>query len=149
MLPFTQGDFVKRSRMMRAVAMAGAVLCWSVAAVGQSATADSSKDSSKDSIEGNWTVTFTVQGQTVSGQMAFHAQGEKLSGTVESAHTGRGTLSGGAWMHQKLSGICVFEQHDAIALAGELRDGKLAGTFETEGMNGTWEATRATGVAGP
>lgn len=141
MLPFTQGDFVKRSRMMRAVAMAGAVLCWSVAALAQGAATDS--------IDGNWTVTFTVQGQTVSGQMAFHAQGEKLSGTVESAHTGRGILSGGAWMYQKLSGICVFEQHDAIALAGEMRDGKLAGTFETEGMNGTWEATRATGVAGP
>ncbi|HEV2278021.1 MAG TPA: hypothetical protein VGS02_07585 [Acidobacteriaceae bacterium] len=127
--------------MMRAVAMAGAVLCWSVAALAQGAATDS--------IDGNWTVTFTVQGQTVSGQMAFHAQGEKLSGTVESAHTGRGILSGGAWMYQKLSGICVFEQHDAIALAGEMRDGKLAGTFETEGMNGTWEATRATGVAGP
>ena len=142
MLPFTQGDFVKRSRMMRAVAIAGAVLCWSVAALAQTAATDG--------IDGNWTVTFTVQGQTVSGQMAFHAQGEKLSGTVESAHTGRGTLSGGAWVHQKLSGICVFEQHDAIAVAGELRDGKLAGTFETEGMNGTWEAVRAgAGAAGP
>ena len=128
--------------MMWAVWIAGAVLCWSVAALGQAAATDG--------IDGNWTVTFTVQGQTVSGQMAFHAQGEKLSGTVESAHTGRGTLSGGAWVHQKLSGICVFENHDAIAVAGELRDGKLAGTFETEGMNGTWEAVRAgAGAAGP
>ena len=129
---------MRRSRM--AVWMAGAVLCCSLAAVAQGAAKDSSANGS---IEGNWTVTFSVQGQTVSGTMAFHAEGEKLSGTVETTHTGRGALRGGAWLHGKMSGVCVFEQHEAIALAGELRDGKLAGTFRTEGMDGTWEAVRA------
>jgi len=52
-------------------------------------------------------------------------------------------LQGGAWSHNKLTGICVFDKHEAIALAGELRDGKLAGTFRTEGMDGKWEAVRA------
>ena len=131
---------MRSSRAMRAVCIAGAVLCWSLAAPAQPAA--------QNSIDGDWTVTFTVQGQTVSGEMAFHAHGEKLSGTVKTAHTGRGRLEGGAWIHEKLAGICVFEKHEAIALAGELRDGKLAGTFRTEGMGGTWEAVRS-GVAAP
>ena len=114
--------------------MAIAVLCCAFAALAQSAPGPS--------IDGDWTVTFTVQGQTVPGHMTFHADGDKLTGTVETEHTGRGTLQGGAWTHDKLTGICVFERHEAIALAGELRDGKLSGAFQTEGMNGKWEAQR-------
>ena len=96
-----------------------------------------------DSINGPWTVTFTIQGQTVSGQMTFQADGEKLGGSVETEHTGRGTLNGGAWSHNKLSGIYVFESHEAIAIAGEFREGKLAGVFRTEGLDGKWEAVPA------
>jgi hypothetical protein len=131
---------MNRSRIIRRLGILVAVVwCAAMATAQHPAT---------DSIDGDWTVTFTVQGQTVSGQMAFHAHGEKLSGTVETAHTGRGTLQGGAWLQEKISGICVFEKHPAIALAGELRDGKLAGTFQTEGMGGSWEAVRS-GSAAP
>lgn len=112
-----------------------AALCCALPALAQRAEAPS--------IGGDWAVTFTVQGQTVPGQMAFHADGDKLTGTLDTEHTGHGTLEGGAWSHDKLTGICVFEHHEAIALAGELRDGKLAGTFRTEGMDGKWEAVRA------
>ena len=96
-----------------------------------------------DSINGPWTVTFTIQGQTVSGQMSFQADGEKLGGSMETQHTGHGTLNGGAWSHNKLSGIYVFESHEAIAIAGEFREGKLAGVFRTEGLDGKWEAVPA------
>ena len=97
-----------------------------------------------NSINGPWTVTFTVQGQSVSGQMTFKADGEKLGGTVDTEHTGHGTLKGGAWLQNKLSGIYVFESHQGIAIAGEFKEGKIAGVFETEGMNGKWEAVPAT-----
>ena len=100
------------------------------------------QQSRTDSIDGNWTVTFTVQGQKVAGSMMFHGDRKKLTGTVETQHTGRGTLTGGAWTQNKLSGIYVFQGHEAIAIAGELRNGKLAGTFRTEGMDGTWQAER-------
>ena len=100
-----------------------------------------------DSIAGDWTITFTVQGQTVSGKLWFRVEGDKLSGTVETAHTGPGTLQG-KWANNKLSATCVFEKHESIALAGELKDGKLSGTFHTEGRDGAWEATRAGNAAG-
>ena len=103
----------------------------------------SAQKTTSDSINGPWTVTFTIQGQTVSGQMSFQAHDEKLGGNVETQHTGRGTLNGGAWSHNKLSGIYVFESHEAIAIAGEFRDGKLAGVFRTEGLDGKWEAVPA------
>lgn len=117
-----------------------AALCCSAIAPGQNAPV---QDAKSDSINGAWTVTFAIQGQTVSGQMTFQAHGEKLGGSVETKHTGQGTLNGGAWSHNKLSGIYLFEAHEAIAIAGELREGKLAGVFRTEGLDGKWEAVRA------
>jgi len=121
--------------MIRRIGIVVAVLCYALIAFAHRAAAGP--------IDGDWTVTFTIEGQTVKGQMTFHADGDELSGTVETAHTGRGRLQGGAWSHNKLTGIYVFENHEAIALAGELRDGRLAGTFRSEGMDGKWEALRA------
>ena len=115
--------------MIRRIGIAGAVLCCALIALAQRAETGP--------IDGDWAVTFSIDGQTVSGQMTFHADRDELSGT------GRGRLQGGAWSHDKLAGIYVFEHHEAIALAGELRDGRLAGTFRTEGMDGKWEALRA------
>ena len=103
--------------------------------------------SSSDSIAGEWKITFTIAGQTASGTIAFHVDGNKLMGRVETAHTGAGTLQEGSWSEGKLSAKCVFEKHESIALAGELKDGKLSGTFHTEGMDGTWEATPAAKTA--
>ncbi len=115
------------------------------AALGQNAPAQNktAQEATPGLITGRWTVTFTVQGQTVSGEMTFRTRGEKLDGNVETKHTGRGTLQGGAWSQDKISGIYVFESHQAIAIAGELREGKLAGVFRTEGLDGKWEALPA------
>ena len=132
---------MRRNKVLLEIAIACAALWCCAIAPGQNGT-------TTDSINGNWTVTFTIlvsekQAQTVSGQMTFQAHGEKLGGRVETKHTGQGTLKGGAWSHNKLSGIYVFESHEAIAIAGELREGKLAGVFRTEGLDGKWEAVRA------
>lgn len=130
-------------RILR-IAIACAAL-WCAVALGQNATAHNGKvqETTPGSIDGQWTATFTIEGQTVSGQMTFRADGEKLGGNLETKHTGQGTLNGGAWSHNKMSGIYVFESHEAVAIAGELRDGKLAGVFRTEGRDGKWEAVPA------
>ena len=94
------------------------------------------------SIAGEWNITFAVQGQTASGTLNLSVEGDALTGTVETAHTGPGKLRDGRFANKKLSATCVFEHHDSIALTGELQGEKLAGTFHTEGMEGTWEATR-------
>jgi hypothetical protein len=146
--------------LLTATACMGIALWCSAAALGQNAPSQngtvqngtaqkaavpnaSVQKAGQGSINGPWTVTFTIQGQTVSGQMSFQTEGEKLGGSVETEHTGHGTLNGGAWSHNKLSGIYVFESHEAIAIAGEFRDGKLAGVFRTEGLDGKWEAVPA------
>ena len=95
------------------------------------------------SIAGEWHITFMVQGQTVPGTLVLAAEGEKLSGTVETQHTGPGRLQDGKFTASKLSATCVFERHESIDLTGELQGEKLVGTFRTEGREGQWEATRA------
>ena len=126
---------MRRNKVVLQIVAACMGLCCTAIVLAQHATTDA--------IDGKWIVTFTIVGQTVSGQMTFQAQGNKLGGSVETKHTGQGALNGGAWSHNKLSGIYVFEGHEAIAIAGEFREGKLAGVFRTEGMDGKWEAVRA------
>ena len=95
------------------------------------------------SIAGEWQITFMVQGQTVPGTLVLAAEGEKLTGTVETQHTGPGKLQDGKFAASKLSATCVFEKHESIELMGELQGEKLVGIFRTEGREGKWEATRA------
>jgi hypothetical protein len=95
------------------------------------------------SIAGEWQITFMVQGQSVGGTLVLAAEGEKLTGTVETQHTGPGKLQDGKFAASKLSATCVFERHESIDLTGELQGEKLVGTFRTEGREGQWEATRA------
>ena len=42
----------------------------------------------------------------------------------------------------KLSCTLNFAAHESIALTGKLQDGKLSGEFQTEGMQGNWEAEK-------
>jgi len=98
--------------------------------------------SAADPITGEWAVKFTLQGTTVPGTLKLKLEGDKVTGTANSEHTGAGTLSDGTWAHDKLSFTLDFPAHDSIALTGNLHDGKLSGEFRTEGMQGTWEAER-------
>ena len=114
----------------------------SSAAVAQNGTRPSG------SIAGEWTISFMVQGQTVPGTLVLAVEGETLTGTVETQHTGPGKLQDGKFAASKLSATCVFDRHESIALMGELQGEKLVGTFRTEGREGKWEATRAAKASG-
>jgi hypothetical protein len=84
------------------------------------------------SVAGKWNITFTLQGQTAPGTLVLAIDGETLTGTVETHHTGPGKLQDGKFSATKLSATCVFEHHESIALTGELKNEKLVGTFHTE-----------------
>ena len=95
-----------------------------------------------DPISGEWEVTFYVQGTTTPATFKLKLDGDKVTGTAESAHTGPGTVRDGSWTENKLSFTLDFEKHESIAVTGSLRDGKLSGEFRTEGFVEKWEATK-------
>ena len=95
-----------------------------------------------DPISGEWHVVFSIAGQTAEGTFNLKLDGDKVTGTVETAHTGPGTLSNGKWADGKLSFMLDFVKHESINVAGGTKDGKLQGDFATEGMTGTWVATK-------
>ena len=99
------------------------------------------KDKS-DPISGEWEVVFELQGTKVPGEFKLKLDGDKVSGTVESEHTGPGTLSKGSWGDKKIGFTLDFAAHESIVVTGKLEDGKLIGEFRTEGMQGKWEAKR-------
>jgi hypothetical protein len=95
-----------------------------------------------DPISGEWVVTFYVQGTTTPATFKLKLDGDKVTGTAESAHTGPGTVRDGSWRENKLSFTLDFKDHESIAVTGSLKDGKLAGEFRTEGFVEKWEATK-------
>lgn len=96
-----------------------------------------------DSISGEWKVTFSIQGHTADGVMKLTVKGDVVTGTIESEHTGPGTLTKGKWADGKLSLTMEFAKHEAIVVTGGIKDGKLQGEFATEGSTGTWVASKA------
>lgn len=96
----------------------------------------------KDPITGEWAVIFRIESTTTPATFKLKLDGNKVTGTAESAHTGPGTVRDGWWKDDKLSFTLDFENHDPITITGTVRDGKLAGEFRTEGFVAKWEATR-------
>lgn len=95
-----------------------------------------------DPISGEWEVTFHVQGTTTPATFKLKLDGDKVTGTAESAHTGSGTVRDGSWTENRLSFTLDFKEHESIAITGSLKDGKLSGEFRTEGFVEKWEATK-------
>jgi hypothetical protein len=96
-----------------------------------------------DPISGEWNVSFIVPGHgTTPATFTFKLDGEKVTGTCYSAHTGAGTIRDGKWADGKLSFVLDFAKHESIAVKGGLKDGKLAGEFTTEGFTANWEAKK-------
>ena len=95
-----------------------------------------------DSISGEWDVTFEIAGTTTPATFKFKLDGDKVTGTAESHHTGPGTVSNGTWIDGKLNATLEFSGHESIAVTGALKDGNLVGEFATEGIKGNWEAKR-------
>ena len=95
-----------------------------------------------DPISGDWDVTFKVGERTSPATFNLKLDGNKVTGTAESAHTGPGTIREGSWVDGKLSFTLDFKTHESIAITGKAQDGKLLGEFSTEGFTSSWEATR-------
>jgi hypothetical protein len=77
--------------------------------------------------------------------MSLQLEGEKLTGSIETAHTGPGTFQDGKWLDGKLTATLIFEKHESIALTGGFQadnNQKLEGEFRTEGHTGKWQAER-------
>ena len=126
-----------------------ALLCTVVAAV-SAATSLVVSAQEQPAIAGDWTVYFQAMGHEVSGKLHLDVDGEKLSGTVETEHTGPGKLQDGKWSNNKLSTTLVFERHESILFEGERKDdGTLSGQYKTEGRTDTWRAERGPASASP
>ena len=93
-------------------------------------------------VNGDWNVSFTIAGQSADGNISLDVNGKSLTGTVFTEHTGKGTITDGTFENNKLSCTVKFEKHESIELSGEYKEDKLTGTFATEGMTGTWTATK-------
>ncbi|HZU22414.1 MAG TPA: hypothetical protein VE998_06240, partial [Terriglobales bacterium] len=91
-----------------------------------------------------WNATFNLMGTSVPGAFVFKTDGEAVTGTMDSPHTGPGTIQNGTWHDHQLQATLVFAKHESIAISATLQGGKLVGDFKTEGQQGTWEAVRAT-----
>lgn len=101
------------------------------------------ENATNPSIDGDWVITFQAQGQSVSGNLHFKTDGERVTGTVETAHTGPGTVQNGKWSQQKINATLVFEKHEDVVLKGQLKgDGTLAGDYHTEGRTEKWQAVK-------
>ena len=97
---------------------------------------------SADPISGEWDATFESRGTKVPITFKFKVDGDKITGTSESAHLGSGTISKGTWTANKLSFTLESGQF-SIAVTGLMRDGKLVGEFDAgNAMKGKWEAQR-------
>ena len=124
--------------------MCGALGLASVVFAQHSPPPPSPPTTSDHSITGDWIIHFQAGHQSVSGNLRLQADGDRIAGSVETAHTGPGTVQNGKWSNQKLSATLVFEKHESVVLEGELRnDGTLAGHYTTEGRTETWQADRS------
>ena len=92
-----------------------------------------------DSVTGDWDATFHIEGFTIQGKIALKVEGEAVTGTCDTEHTGHGTITG-TFKDGKLSFTAKFEKHESIDFTGWIKDGKLDGEFKTEGNTGQWSA---------
>jgi hypothetical protein len=124
--------------LMAVALMLSAPLAISSAAVLQ----EKSSQAKADPVSGDWDVTFEIQGMTVPANFKLKLDGDKVTGTAYSDHTGAGTVSKGSWVDNKLNFTLDFAKHESIVVNGVANDGKLGGEFLTEGMKGTWQAKK-------
>jgi hypothetical protein len=83
-----------------------------------------------------------IAGHNAEATIKFDVKDDKLTGTVYTEHTGLGTVTDGIVKGTKFKCTLKFEKHDEIMMTGEIINDKLSGSFSTEGMSGTWTATR-------
>lgn len=95
-----------------------------------------------DPISGRWEGKFDAMGQIVPFTMSLKLDGDKVTGTLDSEHTGHGQAKDGVWKDGGMSFTLVFEKHESIAFTGKpIKDG-LEGEFKTEGFTAKWTAVK-------
>ena len=105
--------------------------------------ASGSHATSPDPLSGTWDVTFHIQNMTTPATFSFTVDGNTLTGTANSDHTGPGKIrEGGSFRDNALTFTLDFRAHESIDVTGTLENGRLAGEFRTEGMVGHWDAKR-------
>ncbi|HEY6391614.1 MAG TPA: hypothetical protein VIX89_10075 [Bryobacteraceae bacterium] len=96
----------------------------------------------QDALSGEWEASFDAHGDSVPVTLNLKRDGNKVTGTFESAHLGRGALSNGSFAANRLS-LTMEGPHGTVEFTGQLTAGKLAGEFHMgEEMQGKWEAKK-------
>ena len=108
-----------------------------------SANPSSAQVDKANPISGDWNAMFELEGMNVPFRLKLRLDGDKVTGTAESQHTGAGTLTAGSYSEEKLNFTMVFAKHESIAVSGKLEGSKLRGESATEGRKGTWYAELA------
>src|SRR5215510_10242762 len=62
-----------------------------------------------DPISGEWNVMFYVEGHNTPATFTFKLDGQKVTGTAYSDHTGPGTIRDGKWADSRLSFTLDFK----------------------------------------
>lgn len=94
-----------------------------------------------DPISGEWDATADAQGTSIPFTLKLKLEGDKLTGTSESAQ-GPATLSKGTYSAGKIS-FSLETGNGAIGMTGTVKDGKIVGDFDFAGqMTGKWEAKK-------
>src|SRR2546426_7666905 len=130
------------SLVLLALTTTGPTACASVDALHREVFRHDVTKKDSDPISGDWDVTFHVQKMTTPATFKLKLEGDKVTGTAYSDHTGPGTVRDGSWVNNKLSFTLEFKKHESIAVTGVSKDGALAGEFTTEGFTEKWEAKR-------
>ncbi len=96
-----------------------------------------------DALTGEWNVSFMVKGHpNTPATFNLRLDGQTVTGSAYSDHTGAGTIRDGKYRNGKLSFTLEFKKHESIAITGDLQGGKLSGEFTTEGFTAKWEAVK-------
>ena len=135
---------MRLKRLVSLVLVTGFAVCCSVNAA---MPMPHNQAGSGDLISGEWDATFYAAGHGTPFTLELKLKGDTVTGKVNSAHTGPGTISKGSWSNDKLTMTFDFASHESIAVTGSLKDGKLSGEFRTEGFVAKWEARKKTATA--
>ena len=95
----------------------------------------------EDAISGDWNLVLNNQGNTVDLKLKLKLDGESVSGNFESSTPlGNGAVSG-VWREGKFQAK-METSHATLTLTATMKNGKLAGDWDSGHMTGKWEATR-------
>jgi hypothetical protein len=130
------------SFVLLALSVGSSLACSTAEALHRDVFRHDSVKQDSDPISGEWDVTFHVQNTKTPATFKLKLDGDKVTGTAYSEHTGPGTLRDGSWKDNQLSFTLEFARHESIAVTGILKDGTLGGEFRTEGFSEKWEAKR-------